>query len=286
MIKENKTKAIVQFTHGMCEHKEIYIPFMEYLVSHGYLCIIHDHRGHGKSILNDNDLGYFYSSKDIGLVEDIELVNQYIKQRFPNTPIYLFGHSMGSLAVRAYIKKYDHHIDGLFICGSPSANPLSSAGIIILKLLAKIKGDHYRNKLVNEMIIGTFNKPFKKEKIKNAWLCSDRNVVNAYNNDPLCAFSFTMNGYESLLTLMNKVYTQKNWNVSHPDLPIHFISGQQDPCMTNMKMFNQSIQLMKDIGYKNVNYKVYENMRHEILNETNKHIVYEDILNKLKEWEK
>lgn len=118
-------------------------------------------------------------------------------------------------------------------------------------------------------------------------MCSDRNVVNAYNNDPLCAFSFTMNGYESLLTLMNKVYTQKNWNVSHPDLPpIHFISGQQDPCMTNMKMFNQSIQLMKDIGYKNVNYKVYENMRHEILNETNKHIVYEDILNKLKEWEK
>lgn len=285
IIKPDNIKGIIQFVHGMCEHKERYIPVMEYLAKHHYLCIIHDHRGHGKSILNDNDLGYFYNSKDIGLVEDIELVQQYIKHLYPDIPLYLFGHSMGSLAVRAYIKKYDTHIQGLFVCGSPSFNPLSTIGLSVIRLLTKIKGDHYRNHLVNEMVIGAFNKPFKKENKKNAWICTDSQVVDDYNNNPLCSFSFTMNGYDSLLSLMSQVYSQKNWKINNPNLPIHFISGQYDPCMTNIKMFKQSVELLKQVGYKNVNYKLYNDMRHEILNEPDKQEVYKDILNKIKEWE-
>lgn len=286
IIKNNNVKAIVQITHGMCEHKERYIPFMEYLANHNYLCIIHDHRGHGKSIKDKNDLGYFYDGKDKGIVEDIESVNKYIKKQYPNIPIYLFGHSMGSLSVRAYIKKYDHHINGLFVCGSPSSNPLSKAGLILIKTLSKIKGPYHKSAFIDNMVIGSFNKPFKHENLTNAWLTTDIDIVNQYNNDPLCGYSFTMNGYESLLSLMINVYSKDDWKIHNTDLPIYFISGKEDPCMTNEKMFLQSINLIKEIGYKKVSYKLFNHMRHEILNEKNKTIVYEDILNKLKEWQK
>lgn len=285
IIKDETIKGIVQLAHGMCEHKERYIPFMEFLAKNGYLCVIHDHRGHGKSIKDTKDLGYFYEGKDIGLVEDIEAVNQYIQQQYPNIPIYLFGHSMGSLGVRGYIKKYDHHIKGLFVCGSPSSNPMTKAGLFLVKTLSRIKGPYHKSSLVDNMVMGAFNKPFEHENLNNAWLTTDIQIVNEYNNDPLCGYSFTLNGYESLFSLMSKVYSKDNWNIHNPDLPIYFISGSDDPCKTNDEMFYQAIDFIKAVGYKNVNYRLFENMRHEILNEIDKNIVFEDILNKLKEWQ-
>ena len=43
---------------------------------------------------------------------------------------------------------------------------------------------------------------------------------------------------------------------------------------------------MKKVGYINVTSKLYPNMRHEILNETEKQRVWDDILLKLEEWTK
>lgn len=284
MIIPDTPKAIVQFAHGMCEHKERYIPFMEYLCQYGYLCIIHDHRGHGKSIKNKNDLGFFYNGKNKGLVEDIELVNQYVKKQYPHLPLYLFGHSMGSLAVRAYTKKYDDHINGLIVCGCPSQNTFTSIGLLLVNLLTKIKGEKYKSELINQLVLGAFDKPFKNEHTPNAWVCSDKDIVKAFNDSELCGFSFTMNGYQSLLTLVKDVYSPNHWKISNPKLPIYFISGSLDPCRINDKKFKEAVQLMKNVGYKNTSYRLFNDMRHEILNETNKEIVYEDVLKTLEEW--
>lgn len=286
IIKPDNVKAIVQLAHGMCEHKERYIPFMEYLAHHGYLCVMHDHRGHGKSIKENKDLGYFYEGKAEALVEDIQLIHQYIKQQYPNLPFYLFGHSMGSLAVRAYIKKYDDQIDGLFVCGSPSGNPMTGAGLFLVRTLSKIKGAYHKSSFVDNMVIGVFNKPFENEHLQNAWLTTDVNIVKEYNEDPLCGYSFTMNGYESLFSLMKNTYSKDNWQLNNPNLPIYFISGKEDPCKTNDQEFYKSVNLLKEVGYKNASYQLFENMRHEILNEIEKNIVYNDVLNKLNEWTK
>ena len=51
-------KGIVQIAHGMCEHKERYIPLMEYLCGNGYAVVCNDHRGHGASVKSPDDLGY------------------------------------------------------------------------------------------------------------------------------------------------------------------------------------------------------------------------------------
>lgn len=109
---EGEIKGIVQLAHGMNEHKERYIDFMKYLAENGYACFINDHRGHGKSLKNKDDIGYFYENEAKAVIEDLFQITRYLKEKFNGKKIILFGHSMGSMIVRKYIAKYDNKIDG------------------------------------------------------------------------------------------------------------------------------------------------------------------------------
>lgn len=277
-------KGIVQFSHGMCEHKERYIDFMTFLNKHGYACCIHDHRGHGKSIYHPDDLGYFYENGDIGIVEDLHQLTLLMKNRYPKLPIYLLGHSMGSLVARCYIKKYDNDIDGLFLIGSPSYNPVTSIGIHLTSFYSKIKGDHYRPLFIQKIGFEAFNRKFDRH-IENSWICSDKEIVKEYNQNPLCHFSFTANGFSSLFKLMNTTYSKNDWQMKNPHLPIMFLAGENDPCIINKNKFNEAIHLIEGVGYIHVTSKLFQNMQHEILNEKNKITVYQTILKTLQSWE-
>ena len=277
--------GIIQFSHGMCEHKERYFDFMEYLCQQGYVCIIHDHRGHGKSIYQQNDLGYFYDNGHIGIVEDVHQLTCWIKAQYPELPCYLFGHSMGSLIVRCYCQKYDYDIDGLFVGGSQSHNAAANFGICLSRIIGRLKNDHYRPQMIQKIGFDTFNKKFDKT-LPNSWICSNQDVVKAYNQNPLCRFIFTTNGFESLFRLMKRTYSLQNWLMKKPQLPIVFIAGSDDPCIINEHQFNKAVNFMKEIGYQNVSSHLFPNMRHEILNETNNQIVYQYVLDILKSWSK
>lgn len=271
-------KGIVQLVHGMCEHKERYIPFMEFLVANGYIVIIHDHRGHGESVKSKDDLGYMYSGGWTALIEDVKVVNEYAHKRWPGLPLTLFGHSMGSAVVRSYAKRYDDTIDKLFVCGSPSDNPATNIAIILNRTIGLFRGDHYRPQLMNKLSFGTFNKPFAADGYPSAWVCSDKEILKAYHSDPLCMYIFTVNGYDNLLHLMKDCYSRNGWKMSKPSLPVHFISGAQDPCRISDKAIANAADLMRKVGYANVDLKLYEGMRHEILNETRKQEVWDNIL--------
>lgn len=140
-----KVKGILQIVHGMAEHKERYIPFMEFMANNGYACVIHDHRGHGASILSSDDLGYFYDGGYEAMIADAIQIGEWMQQQYPEVPLYLFGHSMGSMVVRSYTKRYDKNLDGLIVCGSPSYNIASGVGIRLSAKAARKYGDHYRS---------------------------------------------------------------------------------------------------------------------------------------------
>ena len=199
-------KGVVQLVHGMAEHKERYLGFMEYLTQHGYICVLHDHRGHGKSVRDKEDLGYLYDHEATYIVEDVHQINMLLHKSYPDLPVYLFGHSMGSLVVRAYCKQYDTTIDGLIVCGSPSENKAASFGKALASLMEKSKTDHYRSPLLQKLAFGKHNQNFPDEASENAWLCSDVEVVKAYDEDPFCGYVFTLNGFANLFALMQKVY--------------------------------------------------------------------------------
>lgn len=280
---EMQVKGIVQIAHGMCEHKERFIPFMEYLCGKGYACVIHDHRGHGESVTSQADLGYFHTGGWKGIIDDILIVNEHIRSLHPGIPVFLFGHSMGSLAVRSFTKRYDTIINGLIACGSPSRNPATGAGRMLSIVIASIKGDRHRPSLIHKIAFENFNSRFLSEG-ENAWLSTDRTIVKEYNDDPLCGYMFTANGFTGLFDLMLDTYSGKGWNVCNPSLPIHFIAGADDPCITSRKDFDKAVGHIRSVGYAKVTSRLYEGMRHEILNETDRMRVWNDVLDTLDSW--
>ena len=151
-------------------------------------------------------------------------------------------------------------------------------GLILAKCGEKFKGGRAKMKLLDTLAMDmTYEKPFKSENLKHAWVNSDRDAVLAYNADPLCNYTFTINGYKGLIGTTVDTYNAKGWKMANPDLPIAFFSGADDPCAINAEAFEKSVQFLKDRGYKNVQGKMYEGMRHEILNEPEHMKAYEDI---------
>lgn len=278
MKPKGKAKGIVQISHGMAEYKERYIPFMEFLNTNGYIIVIHDHRGHGKSVKSNADYGYFYDASGRAIVEDLHQVTIFIKNKYPKLPIYLFSHSMGSMVARKYIKKYDKDINKLILCGAPSYNPDTKLAINFTKFLIKINGDRKVSKLLDKLTFDNYNKKFKLENIPNAWLCSNKDVVNSYNEDEKCGFIFTLNGFLNLFILMQDIYNEEYYLVRNPNMPILFIAGGQDPVIISKRDWEESQIFLKNVGYDSVKGILYKNMRHELLNEIDKQIVYEDIL--------
>ena len=124
--EEMPYKGVIQLVHGMSEHKERYEPFMEYMASLGYVAVIHDHRGHGQSVRSGDDLGYMYGGGADAMLADIASVNRQIREKFPDLPLILMGHSMGSLAVRAFAAEHDESINSTFPLPQPSIPALPS----------------------------------------------------------------------------------------------------------------------------------------------------------------
>lgn len=277
IVPDGEIKGIVQISHGMAEHKERYIPFMEFLAQNGYVTVIHDHRGHGKSVKSKADLGYFYEENAEYVVEDLHQITTFIKNKYPNQKVILLGHSMGSMIVRKYIKKYDNDIDKLIVCGSPSKNPLVDLALLLVKILKAFKGEHYRSNLVQKLAFGKYGKKFQQSKSENVWICSDNKVVNNYDDDELCGFTFTLNGFSNLFHVMKDIYSKKDWALSHKNLPILFIAGADDQVIINEKKWLESQEFLKNLGYENIEKILYPNMRHEILNEINKDVVWKDV---------
>lgn len=275
MEPKEEAKAIIQFSHGMAEHKERYYPFMKYLASHGYICAIHDHRGHGTSIKEPTDLGYFYTKDYNYIVNDLHQVTQYLKETYPDKDIYLFSHSMGTLVSRIYLKKYDIDIKKLVLSGPPTYNKHAHAGLILANVSNIFKGGNYRNEFLNKLTFGTYNKDYEKE---NSWLSTNETEVEKYNTSQYCGYTFTNNGFINLYKLMLQAF-KKNYQVNNSNLKIFLIAGSDDPVIQSKEKFNELKEFLSKIGYSNIKSKLYENMRHEILNETNNELVYEDVLN-------
>ena len=250
---------------------------MEYLASHGYVCVIHDHRGHGASVKSPEDLGYMYDGGWKAMVEDIEVVRKWAHEQFSGETT-LLGHSMGSLAVRSYAKRHDAEIDRLIVCGTPKDNRAAGLGKVLFRFIECLGGGHWHMGFIQNFSSSIFNRHFRHEGYANAWACSDKKSLEEYKNDPLCQFSFTANGFANFLALMQDCFNTRDWTCANPGMPVHFLSGGDDPCMGRPKDFQHAVNLMKSAGYQKVSSCVFPQMRHEILNETDKLIVWNYIL--------
>lgn len=272
-------KGVIQIAHGMAEHHERYEDFISVLNDNGYIVYINDHLGHGKSVNNDSELGYFGKRNGhLYLVEDMKKLTDIIRNEHPDLPIILFGHSMGSMLARLYTEKYGKDINAVIYCGTCGNNPAANAGISIVKAIGKLKGDHYRSNFINKLAFGTYNKRCNPQRTAFDWLTTDDDIVDKYISDPYCGFLFTTYGYRDLMNLI-VVINRNDWYTSVPlELPIYLIAGEEDPVGNYGKGVKEVYDNLVDSKHTDVSLKLFSDDRHEILNEKNKNDVYKHIL--------
>lgn len=282
---EVPVSAIVQVSHGMIEHIERYDSFARYLAERGFLVVGNDHLAHGKSVTNSSEFGYFPSdnpSKTV--VEDLYKLTRLVKAQYPDCPYFLLGHSMGSFMARRYLMTYGSELDGAIIMGTGEQPAIAlGAGKLLIKLMSLFKPMTYRSKLIEQACFGSYNRRFKPQRTKQDWLSQDTTVVDAYRQDPFCTFTFTLNGYQTLFNTLSFIKRTENINQIPKDLPIFMVAGKEDPVGNYGKTVLKIYQGYKSKGIQDISLKLYENDRHELLNELDKEQVYADLYTWLKE---
>ena len=273
-------KAIIQISHGMKEHSGRYEEYMTYMAQRGYVMVAHDHLGHGLSVNDPSEYGFF-AEKDgyMYVLSDLATTAGRIKKSFPQLKLFLLGHSMGSFYARVFAAKYKHLIDGVIISGTGGANPLTVPGKILIDTFIKIKGKKATSKLITKIIFGSYLKRIEKPKTASDWLTRDEEMVKKYRSDSACRFYFTLSGYKDLVTILDIANKKECFENTKKDIPYLIVSGDMDPVGEWGKGVKTVYQNYKNSGVKDVTLNLYPEGRHEMLNELNREDVYADILN-------
>lgn len=277
---EGEVKGVLQIIHGMCEYAERYAPFASFLTEHGYAVCAEDHLGHGKTAKDSSDLGYFNDRKDYTLVlADIRTLNLKVKAEYPDVPYFVTGHSMGSFFCRSFIALYGNELSGAIIMGSGFKNGATlNAALSVVRLNALFRGWRHRSKFVKNLAFGSYNKKFKPARTANDWLSKDTKNVDNYESDELCGFDFTNNGYKILFSVIKNACKKATIEAVPKDLPVLLVAGADDPVGDYGKGVKKLFDKLKKAGVNSVEIILYEDCRHEILNDNCKDLVCKDIL--------
>lgn len=283
-IPEGQILGVLQICHGMVEYIDRYDEFAQFLAKNGYYVVGHDHLGHGQSVVSSDYLGYFAEKEgNACVIADIHKLRALTEEKYPNLPYIMLGHSMGSFLLRQYLGNYAEGLSAAIIMGTGQQPDLIlGAGKTICRLIAGIKGWTYRSKLVNGMAIGGYNKRFEAENCPAAWLSKNTESTAKYSGDPLCTYTFTVNAYYNMFTGMGIMNQQEKKGMFRKDLPLLLVAGQDDPVGNFGKSVENLYQFYQKRGIKHVQMKLYKDDRHEILNELDREVVYEDILSWIK----
>lgn len=276
--EDSKIKGVVQIAHGMAEHAGRYDDFAKFLNENGYIVYADDHRGHGKT--SPNELGYMGEGDVFHImVDNLKDLTDIIKKENPKLPLFLLGHSMGSFISLRYSELYGTELKALILSGSNGKQNLKfSFGALIAKMEMKTKGPKAPATIMDKLSFGNFNSNFKPNRTNSDWLTRNTEEVDKYIKDSMCGTIHSTSYFYYLLKGLKNNYKYENLNKIPKNLPILLVAGKNDPVGLMGQGVKRLQASLKDVGIKKVNMILYNNARHEILNEINKEEVYSDIL--------
>ena len=284
-VPDSKPRAVVQIAHGIAEHIDRYRPFMEFLADNGFVVAGNDHLGHGKSIRVPGEQGFF-AEKDgwWRVVDDMDKLHDIMSKEYPELPYVLFGHSMGSFLTRTYLIKHPDKYDGVILSGTGHQSPaLVLGGNAAASVMAKLSGAMGDGAKLDSLAFGTYLNKIENPRTKFDWLSRDTEQVDKYIADPLCGFVGKIGLYRDMMQGIKFITDKKNIAQMNKEKPVYFMSGDGDPVGDYGKGVERAYKAFCDAGLHDVFMRLYPGGRHEMLNETNKEQVYQDILSWLNE---
>lgn len=277
-----KPEGVVVIATGMEEASYRYDDFAKFLNKNGFNVYCIDHYGQGESVVDESQLGIVprsFFSKCVRVLDDVAK-----KYAIKDKPLIIFGHSMGSFMVQDFIQRYNKRPTKAVIMGTngPNAKALFSMGYPLARLVAKLRGENRKAKFLAGMAVGAYSKSVKDRKTPLDWLSYNEENVQKYIADPKCGYGSSNGFYRELLKGNRRLYKKKFLEKINKELPILVIAGKDDPVGAYGKGPTSLVDLYHKLGVKNAELKLYDHMRHEILNEDDKQKVYNDILEFLK----
>ena len=275
---EGEIRGVVQLSHGMVDHVGRYTALAEYLTGEGFVFAGNDHLGHGKTVATPDDFGFFASKDGYKyVIDDLYAMNGELRKRFPDKPVILLGHSMGSFLARLYAVKYPKSIDGIIIHGTGGKNPAVPLGKAVVAILRAIRGERHRSAFVKKLSFMGYNSKFDKSEGDEAWLTRAGELIADRKDDPRTNYTFTLAGYNDLFTMLGEC-NSRDWYTQYPkSLPTILMAGGADP----VGNYGEGIREIYDgLSKENVailDIEIYEGARHELFNETNRAEVFRDI---------
>lgn len=262
---QGKAAGVVQIAHGMGEHALRYSAFAEFLNAAGFHVYANDHRGHGRTAPKPELLGDFGTAGWDGLVADMAQLTRDAHAGAPGLPIVLLGHSMGSFAAQQYILDHSELIAGAIISGSASLDRLAALDV----------SPEDSSKPAD---LSALNRGFEPARTPFDWLSRDYAEVDKYVADPLCGFGVNARARATMAAGGARTVDAAQIARIRKTLPIYIFAGDQDPVNHHLEWLRPLGERYRAAGIKEVTEKFYKDGRHEMLNETNRAEVMNDIL--------
>ncbi len=270
---EGEVRGVVQLVHGICEYILRYEPFARFLVDHGFAVTGNDHLGHGLSVTDPSEYGYFTQWDP--LVRDVAALRETVGAKFPGAPYFMLGHSMGSFVARTYLIDYPGTLTGCMLSGTTHYSPPEVA---IGKLITRVGDPREVNRVFSAVSTGAYSRSFRQARTSADWISRDPEVVNAYLSDPLCSFTTKGGMNRAMMVGLGRVGSRRELSKMDPATPIFFFAGDRDPVGGRGRDVKRVKALFDEAGCRDVSMKLYPGGRHEMLNETNRQEVYGDVL--------
>ena len=275
-IPDGEPKGVFHVVHGMTEHIGRYDTFLKEMAESGYVVVAYDNLGHGKTAKDKSELGFI--AKKNGwkkITDDVYAVSKIIKEEYPGLPYYLMGHSMGSFIVRNAAATYPDLMDKLIVMGTGGPVAATKPALGMINTIKFFRGKRHISPLIEKLAFGEYNKGFG-DGSNGDWLSKNPEVRRVYNADKFCNYHFTVSAMYDLVKINDAVNKKKWFKKISKTLPILLVSGSEDPVGEHSKGVKKVYKLLKKRG-ANVRMKLYEDNRHEILNDTARDEVIEDI---------
>ncbi|MGN1002689.1 MAG: lysophospholipase [Oscillospiraceae bacterium] len=277
---DGPVRGVVQIAHGIAEHVERYDRFAAFLAENGFVVVANDHLGHGQSMKDPADQGFFAENGGWEVVVgDMRRLCRLTSDEFPGLPYFLFGHSMGSFLSRTFIIRFPELLDGVILSGTGQQLPaVVTGGRLVSSLEIRRHGRRYVSDRLDKLAFGSYNKAFAPARTPYDWLSRDTEQVDKYAADPLCGFKATAGLFSDMMGGIRFVSDPKNLPRMRKELPVFFLSGDKDPVGDQGKGVLRAYNGFLKAGMKDVTLKLYPGGRHEMLNELNYQEVQQDVL--------
>ncbi len=251
---------------GLAEHAARYNRLSSFLKNHNVQLYCIDHLGQGIYATN---LGIWPVNGFFECVNNMNSLVEYVHEKNPGKKIVLLGHSMGSFMSLSYIEKYASNIDACILSGTNDQQPsaILKSGMLIAALQELFIGRNKPSKILNALSFGQFNSQFKPNRTEFDWLSRDEKEVDKYVMDPLCGYVPSVSLFKELFKALSVIYKEDSISKIPKQLPIHLMSGSNDPVGANSKGPLSLVARLGKADLTNVTIRIFDQMRHECLNE-------------------